>query len=431
MKKIPILLCIDIEPNGRAIDPSIKEDWTGFEKTYEITRSLRTRLQAVTKSPVHFSWFFRMDPQIVHTYESADWSVRRYSRIIDEFKSNGDELGLHPHPWRWDELSQSWVEDFGDQDWVNYCVKLSFDTFEQSLKRRCFSFRFGDQWINEATLELVESLGARFDLTIEPGLKIEGIEEPFTGSMPDYTEFPRYPYRPSNANIKMPGSADKRGLWIIPLSTGSTDWAITLLDSSVRRKSFKSIFSRRRPEYQGHHDLADCKWIQGWVWDMKQPGTPLDVEIYEGDTLLVTVTANGYREDLLQVCKGNGKHAFRYPVPRHLRDGRPHSIRVNVAGSDYYLGSTPREINCQEAITFGEIDMTMNLAHSPFFFSKVMDRLLTDSENPYLALVMRTDVGVKTLQRFNVEQNLEYISNHPLAGSFVFETPAEAIERIS
>ena len=431
MKKIPILLCIDIEPNGRAIDPKIKEDWTGFEKTYEMTRDFRERLQAATNSPAHFSWFFRMDPQIAHTYESADWSVRRYSRIIDEFKSNGDDLGLHPHPWRWDEVSQSWFADFADQDWINHCVELSFETFEQSLKQPCFSFRFGDQWINEATLELVESLGARFDLTVEPGLKISDIEEPFTGSMPDYTEFPRYPYRPSNANIKTPGSADKRGLWIIPLSTGSTDWAITLLDSNARRNSFKSIFRKPKPEYQGHHDLADCKWIQGWVWDMKQPETPVDVEIYDDHTLLVTVTANGYREDLLQVCEGTGKHAFRYPVPQHLRDGHPHSILVKVAGSDYYLGSTPREINCHETMSFGQIDMTMNLALSPFFFSKMMDRLLVDSENPYLALVMRTDIGVKTIHQHNVTQNFEYILNHPLAQRFVFETPAEVIGRIT
>jgi hypothetical protein len=262
-------------------------------------------------------------------------------------------------------------------------------------------------------------------------LKIDGIEEPFRGSMPDYTGFPRYPYRPSNANIQTPGSTDKRGLWIIPLSTGSTDWAVTSLDSSVRQKSFKSVFRKAWPRYEGHHDLADCKWIQGWVWDMKRPGTPVDVEIYDGDTLLVTVTANGYREDLLQVCKGNGKHAFRYPVPRHLRDGRPHSIHVKVAGSDYYLGSTPKEINCHEAMSFGEIDMVMNMANNPFFFSNVMDRLLKDSENPYLALVMRTDIGVNTFQRFNVVENLDYILNHPLAESFVFETPAEAIERIS
>jgi len=54
----------------------------------------------VTGSPVHFSWFLRMDPQITHTYGSPDWVVTRYPKLIEGLDAAGDELGLHVHPWR-------------------------------------------------------------------------------------------------------------------------------------------------------------------------------------------------------------------------------------------------------------------------------------------------------------------------------------------
>ena len=55
MNKIPILICIDVEPDDREIDPDVRHDWKGFEKSYEFFTQLRPRLKAVTGSPVHFS----------------------------------------------------------------------------------------------------------------------------------------------------------------------------------------------------------------------------------------------------------------------------------------------------------------------------------------------------------------------------------------
>src|SRR5215213_11617665 len=120
-KKIPILICIDVEPDERMIDSRVRKDWTGFEQIYEFFKELRPTLQDVTKSPAHFSWLFRMDPQVAHTYGSAAWVGERYSQAIAEIKSTGDDTGLHVHPWRWDETSDRWVLDF-DQNWVDHCV---------------------------------------------------------------------------------------------------------------------------------------------------------------------------------------------------------------------------------------------------------------------------------------------------------------------
>jgi len=47
-RRIPILICIDVEPNERKLDPQVRVDWTGFEKSYEFFSELRPRLEMVT-----------------------------------------------------------------------------------------------------------------------------------------------------------------------------------------------------------------------------------------------------------------------------------------------------------------------------------------------------------------------------------------------
>jgi hypothetical protein len=100
------------------------------------------------------------------------------------------------------------------------------------------------------------------------------------------------------------------------------------------------------PVYEGFHDITNCNGIMGWAWDKNQPDRPIQVDIYNGDTLLATVTASDFRQDLLNAGIGNGKHAFTYPVPPRLRDGKPHSIRMRFAGTAIDLSNTSREINC-------------------------------------------------------------------------------------
>jgi len=44
VKKIPVVICIDVEPDERLIDPNLKKPWTGFERTFEFFTQLRFRV---------------------------------------------------------------------------------------------------------------------------------------------------------------------------------------------------------------------------------------------------------------------------------------------------------------------------------------------------------------------------------------------------
>jgi hypothetical protein len=441
MKGIPILISIDVEPDERAIDPNVPKDWDGFEKTCEFFRKLRPQLEDATQSPVNFSWFFRMDPQIAHTYGTASWSVRRYRELIEEMIAAGDDLGLHVHAWRWDEPSSQWIADMGDQAWVEHCVNMGVAAFQESLNQPCRSFRFGNRWMNDATLELLEKLGVRFELTVEPGQKLFFTTYPVTGTVPDFTSAPRRPYRPSKADFRERSAWRKRNLWIIPMSSGHIDWEFTSMNgdraikearshepSSRARESAPSFLTKQSPVYEGHFDRLDCQMIWGWAYDASRPNDALEVEVYDGETPLVTIPADCFRPDLEEAGKGEGRHAFCIHVPGRLKDGKQHSIRIKIAGSDFELSGSPKRMNCNQADWDEEYVLLLNT--NPWVMRRAVDKLLAGLDVPHLALPVRTDVGSNSIELSNMEQNFKNLLSHPLVKRFVFTNPAELVKRV-
>jgi len=430
--KIPVVICLDVEPDERVFDPLSRPDWTGFEKTWEYFSNFRPHLERATGSPVHFSWFFRMDPQVEYVYGSASWVMARYPRIVRELQVSGDEPGLHPHSWRWDETAQEWIADFSNQPWIEHCVRQSFAAFEECFRRPCGSLRFGDRWMNDATLALAEKLGARFDLTIEPGRKPERLIESFTGSLPDYTHAPRRPYRPSRNNFQKSAGWWRRKMWMLPVSTAKPGWAAAIgeeQNSSAIPKVMDEQEIEPTPVYEGWHDRADHQVIAGWIYDAVHPDGVIAVDIYADAAHLATAAARLFRPDLQVAGKGNGRHAFVFPLPDRLRDGQPHTIRVKVAGTDFELNDTPKEICCLPPDDPVDEYVTLNLGESSQLICNLMETLLLNEHpRPYLALVMRCDAPLHRDRRINLEQNLGYITSHPLVSRLVIATPGEAVK---
>jgi lysophospholipase L1-like esterase len=98
--------------------------------------------------------------------------------------------------------------------------------------------------------------------------------------------------------------------------------------------------------YEGFHEETNCLFILGWAWDRRRPNEPMEVTLHEGGAPLATVKADRFRQDLLDAGKGNGAHAFEWPVPPSLRDGRPHQVSAKIAGTETALKHTPRQIRC-------------------------------------------------------------------------------------
>ena len=102
------------------------------------------------------------------------------------------------------------------------------------------------------------------------------------------------------------------------------------------------------PAYQGFHDGAGCNTISGWAWDPNNPSSLVNVDIYDGTTLIGTSPANMYREDLLNAL-GSPNHGFSFNTPATLRNGAAHTINVKFSGTNTLLANTGRTVQCSQA----------------------------------------------------------------------------------
>lgn len=221
---IPILLLIDCEPDARALAPGHRQPWRGFERLFDFLAAERARLADRTAAPVRFNWFWRMDPQIEAVYGAADWAVQAYAGRAAAMARAGDAIGLHTHAFRWDEAADAWINDHGSPAWVEHCLRRSFSAFRVHFGRDCALFRFGDGWFDPAIIPLLEELGVRIDLTIEPGVAPRAgllAHERSTGRLPDRRGAPRRPYHPSLSDLRRADCSGGVRLWELPASTGA------------------------------------------------------------------------------------------------------------------------------------------------------------------------------------------------------------------
>lgn len=218
-RDLPIVLCVDVEPDERAFPPGSLPTWRGFERFLEQLPALRERLSGFTQAPVAFSWFLRMDPQIAETWGAPAWVVETYWDALDELTRAGDEFGLHTHPWRWDAEATEWVADFEDPEWAELCLTMGLDAFETAFGRTCAVHRGGDRFLSGAMLSSLERRGVKIDLTPEPGLPPTQLpaNERARGRNPDYRGVPTRPYRSSAGAFPAPDPASRADPLIVPL----------------------------------------------------------------------------------------------------------------------------------------------------------------------------------------------------------------------
>jgi hypothetical protein len=209
---IPIVLGVDVEPDNRDSPPGAGVEVTGFRRTADALASLRPRLEEATGRPVRFAWFVRMDPQVAAQGGRPDALLAGAPELADAIQEAGDVIGLHTHAGRWDSAASAWVVDHADPAWIDHCLETSFVAFAERFGRPCREHRFGDRFSSPAGFDRIATLGARVDLTLEPGqpgARRPPSQERSTGRIPSYARVPRSPHRVGGDAL----------LWLLPLSS--------------------------------------------------------------------------------------------------------------------------------------------------------------------------------------------------------------------
>src|SRR4029434_924195 len=108
--------------------------------------------------------------------------------------------------------------------------------------------------------------------------------------------------------------------------------------------------SKPSAAYEGFLEMVACDSVSGWAWDASQPVAALTIDLYDGDRLVPTTSAELFRQDLWDAGKGNGRHQFIQATPSEVKNGQPHSIRATVKGTSFTLPrleGVPSSITCK------------------------------------------------------------------------------------
>lgn len=274
---------------------------------------LRPRLVEATGEDVRFLWFLRCDPQIESAYGSAGDLLQLRADLLGGLRAKGDRLGLHTHVWRWDDDTEMWVAAFDDPSWAEHCVRVGFDAFRARFGEDCTLHRFGDHWFSDAVGPLLQELGARFDLTLEPGIRERNAPPPgelMTGGVRDLASAPR---QPSADDFLTADPDGETRLWLISLTSADPTpalpivWRIARAIRSPGRVKHRPLSMYRAwTSPQAYWDLVECH--------VESLGRPyLAFAIRSGDP---DAAENQRVRDVLD-------HLIGHPLARRLRFSDP------------------------------------------------------------------------------------------------------------
>ncbi len=205
MSHFIICLTIDIDPDGLSgvVTDRNSSSFASFEKLNSFPEIISDKLKR--QAPV--TWFVRIDDQVKYFFGSRLHLVETYRAFWDKTRAMKHEIAWHPHIYQ-----QSGGEFVIPQDAAFACDQVSsvheeISGYQLELK----SFRNGEGWQRNETIELVEQLGYTVDSTAIPG-----IMKPAPHLL-NWKDTPNHPYYPSVDNYRV--NASERKLLEIPMNT--------------------------------------------------------------------------------------------------------------------------------------------------------------------------------------------------------------------
>jgi hypothetical protein len=220
-----VVLVVDVEPDEHVFPPDSPSPWDAFPLLVATLSGMRAQLEDLTGNPVAFAWSLRMDPQVATSYGSPTYVVDRFGDLIDKLLAAGDELGIHPHAWRWQERDSEWVSDHVSQAWLDECLDMCVEAYRSAFGKPPSHHRFGAGHMNSAIMRRVDHHGIPLDLTLEPGAPSipDGVRlgGRFIGGTGDFREVPRSLYRPDLRDFRIPASDGAAGPLALPMTSGT------------------------------------------------------------------------------------------------------------------------------------------------------------------------------------------------------------------
>ncbi len=207
-RKLFIVIGCDTDPDRAGYLDGVPADALTWHGMTEGIPCLKDAVASVCdhegKSPV-FTWLLRVDEQVRRMHGSYAWVLRNHTAFLQLLETSGDELGWHPHFWRFDERANKWHQESLDVAWQIRMLQEAHRDYLSVFPGRALSVRMGWDYHNTQTYATLEQLGVRVEFSAIPGMCTMPRSIPaHPENLFDWYPTPRHPYYPSRVDYRRP-----------------------------------------------------------------------------------------------------------------------------------------------------------------------------------------------------------------------------------
>ena len=245
MPTLPVAMVVDVDPDWRLAGQSSRAysgemSWDGLRRGVPFLLESLAGIRDASGGPVRFTWLLRSDEQMASTYGDAAYIADEFADFWRRRRAAGDEIGWHPHTWRYSEAEHLWYQEHSDEDWVRRCLREGFN----SLARRfpIQAAKAGWTYHDNKTIRTFSELGVKVDLSALPGMvhrgSVPGTRHPLGDY--DWSRAPQEPYHPRPDDYQVPGDGHALPILEVPNWTYPVG-VFRRLEHQVRGRSWRDF----------------------------------------------------------------------------------------------------------------------------------------------------------------------------------------------
>jgi hypothetical protein len=253
---VPIVIGCDTDPDRESLVGALAAGqlhWRGMLQGIPALKSSVAGIRDSSGIPPRFTWLLRADEQVHAHHGSYAWSYDANRAFCDGLAASGDELGWHPHFWRYDAALGRWHQEVEDHSWQLAMLRTA-NAALRAAGLTPTSVRMGWTYHTPETMRTLDELGVRVDFSALPGLRTFN-DAPDTRSenLYDWFAAPAMSYRPSRGDHRRAGQGAE-ALQIRELPTfvaRSSFWGLLAGGQLARKtRAIAPLFDAvRRPRY--------------------------------------------------------------------------------------------------------------------------------------------------------------------------------------
>ncbi len=253
-----IIIGCDTDPDRPSFVDGADDDcgsWRGVEEGISLYKELISDLKDSAGNEPKTTWLLRVDEQVKTIKGDYTWVLKRYERGLKALEADGDELGWHPHFYKYDKEGKVWFQEVNDSAWQVEMLDEAYRAYQAAFPGRAKSVRMGWDFHNGATMKKLSELGVKAEFSALPGLRTNmpiGTKRVY--NIFDWYISPRNPYFPSSADYRRGSRGDEKPLDILEIPifiSPSLMWGLISGAQFARKMKNPSALMRalRRPSY--------------------------------------------------------------------------------------------------------------------------------------------------------------------------------------